>query len=75
MEREDGAAEYRSMREEDVPRVAALERLAFSAPWSEASFLRELRENPLARYVVAVVGAQVVGYGGSGCFLTSARRT
>jgi len=69
MEHEIGATEsvppmYRSMREEDVPQVVALERLAFSTPWNEGSFLRELRENPLARYVVAVVGSQVVGYGG-----------
>lgn len=36
------------MREEDLPRVVEIERACFSDPWSAASFLYEIRDNPLA---------------------------
>ncbi len=41
------------MREEDVPRVQTIERQSFSAPWSAATYLRELRSPSHARYIVA----------------------
>jgi ribosomal-protein-alanine N-acetyltransferase len=41
------------MREDDVPRVQTIERQSFSAPWSAATYLRELRSPSHARYVVA----------------------
>lgn len=53
----------RSARREDVESVAAIERRAFSDPWSVNSF-RALFGNPLVHFVVAedTVTARVVGY-------------
>ena len=52
------------MAEAHVAAVAALERCCFSAPWSEQSVREEL-SNPLSLWLVALDGAQVVGYVGS----------
>lgn len=54
----------RKMRREDVPQVAALERLCFSDPWSEASISSEL-ENPISLWLVAEADGVVQGYIGS----------
>ena len=48
----------------DLDQVLRIERLSFSAPWSRAAFLSELLENDRARYFVARIGDQVVGYTG-----------
>lgn len=47
-----------------VSQVAALEKLCFSAPWSEKSIASEL-ENPLSCWLVALAGDRVAGYVGS----------
>ena len=47
-----------------VSQVAALEKLCFSAPWSENSVASELR-NPLSLWLVALDGDTVAGYIGS----------
>lgn len=47
-----------------VPQVAALEKLCFSAPWSESSLAAEL-QNPLSCWLVAMDGERVAGYVGS----------
>lgn len=52
------------MELQHVPQVAALERLCFSAPWSESSVASEL-DNPLSLWLVAVCGECVLGYVGS----------
>ncbi len=53
------------MRREDLPAVLAIERRAFSQPWSRAFFEKELG-TPFARLTVAMedspVRAQLVGY-------------
>ncbi len=54
------------MRREDLPAVLAIERRAFSQPWSRAFFEKEL-STPFARLVVAIDqagarGSQLVGY-------------
>lgn len=41
------------MRVEDIPAVMAVERESFSMPWPSHAYRRELKENRLARYVVA----------------------
>ncbi len=41
------------MREEDIPEVIQIERQAFNTSWSSQAYRRELRENRLARYIVA----------------------
>lgn len=51
------------MAEEHLEDIAALERLCFSQPWSEAS-LREELENPDAVFLVCMEGDQFAGYAG-----------
>lgn len=52
------------MEPQHVPQVAALERLCFSYPWSEASVASEL-DNELSLWLVALEGERVAGYVGS----------
>ncbi|MBE3596884.1 MAG: ribosomal protein S18-alanine N-acetyltransferase [Hydrogenibacillus sp.] len=52
------------MTEADVSAVAALDRLVFTLPWSEASFRHEVVHNPLARYVVLEDDGAIIGYAG-----------
>ena len=53
-----------TMGERHVARVAALEKLCFSDPWSEKSVASELT-NPLSLWLVAVEDDRVAGYVGS----------
>jgi len=46
-------ASLRPMRLEDVPVVAEIDRLSFSLPWPERSFLHEVEENDCSRCWVA----------------------
>lgn len=54
----------RNMQPADVAQVAELEKLCFSAPWSENSIRSELT-NPLSLWLVAVDGDTIAGYVGS----------
>lgn len=56
--------EYQVMTAAHTAQVAALEKLCFSAPWSERSIISEL-SNPLSLWIVALKGSKVVGYVGS----------
>lgn len=56
--------EIRIMTAREVPRVAELEKLCFSQPWSEKSVAGEL-ENPLSLWLVAMEGERLAGYVGS----------
>lgn len=47
-----------------VAQIAELERVCFSAPWSENAIRGEL-SNPLSLWIVAVDGQKVAGYVGS----------
>jgi ribosomal-protein-alanine N-acetyltransferase len=50
-----------AMQESDLPSVVAIERLSFSTPWSETSFLDEIyKHHSTAK--VSVAGERVVGY-------------
>lgn len=51
------------MRAEHTARLAELEKICFSEPWSEKALLEET-ENPAAFFVAAVDGSEVLGYGG-----------
>lgn len=49
---------FRRMTVEDVPAVHAIDTASFSLPWTERSFLFEVRENPNARpWVVEITEA------------------
>lgn len=45
--------------------VMAIEQACFFSPWSRATFLREITENPYAIYLVALSSHQVAGYSGA----------
>ena len=52
------------MTAEHVFQIAELEKLCFSAPWSEKSIASELT-NPLSHWLVALDGEKLAGYIGS----------
>ncbi len=54
----------REMEIGDIDTIMKIERESFSSPWTRNSFERELRENMLAKYIVAEVDGLVVGYAG-----------
>lgn len=56
--------EYLRMDKTHVGQIAALEKLCFSAPWSENAITSELK-NPLSLWLVAVDGDKIAGYVGS----------
>ncbi len=55
--------EITEIRPEDASKLAELDKLCFSVPWSEKSFAEE-SQNPIATYFVAREDGQVIGYGG-----------
>ncbi|WP_287154555.1 ribosomal protein S18-alanine N-acetyltransferase [Candidatus Solincola tengchongensis] len=54
----------RRMSPEDLPEVMELERRAFSAPWTEEMYRREM-EKWEGCYLVARSGGELAGYGGA----------
>lgn len=55
----------RPMQEGDIPQIAAIEKLCFADPWSEAALMRELHENAaMAHYLVIAEDDRILGYGG-----------
>ena len=54
----------RPMTAEDLPAVQLIERASFTTPWPPQAYRQELESNRLAHYLVALIGDQVVGYGG-----------
>ena len=46
-------ATIRSMLEDDIPAVVAIDRLSFPNPWPERSYIYELKYNPSSRLFVA----------------------
>lgn len=54
----------RKMEIADLEQVLVIEREAFTTPWAEDAFILEITKNQLARYIVAEIDGQVVGYGG-----------
>lgn len=62
---------YREMKREDVPAIAALEKVCFSDPWSEKSIASEL-DNRLSYWLVAEKDGVLAGYVGSQSVLDGA---
>ena len=52
------------MTEEHIDGVLALEEETFSIPWTRADFEREIKENFMAIYYVAVEDGRIIGYAG-----------
>jgi [ribosomal protein S18]-alanine N-acetyltransferase len=63
------------MREADVPRVLEIEQESFPSPWPRDAYVRELRDNRLACYLVARELDAVVGYTGMWIILDEAHVT
>jgi len=56
--------QFRSMVPTDVPEVLVVERLSFSSPWSEQSFISELLYNEAAHYFVLERNGHIAAYAG-----------
>ncbi|TJX14905.1 ribosomal-protein-alanine N-acetyltransferase [Tissierella creatinini] len=54
----------REMEIKDLDEIMEIEKAAFSTPWTRNSFEKEIKENMLAKYIVAEVEGKVVGYVG-----------
>ncbi len=59
----------RQAEERDIKSMAGMDILCFSAPWSEESFEKEIKENRLAFYIVAEIDSKMVGYAGLWCIV------
>jgi ribosomal-protein-alanine N-acetyltransferase len=64
-----------AMREEDIPSVREIDDLSFPTPWPHEAYIRELRDNRLACYIVARTTGGVVGYAGMWIILDEAHVT
>lgn len=51
----------RKAEEKDVPKIAELEKICFSDPWSEESVRYDVSENKLSFYLVAEIDGYVAG--------------
>jgi ribosomal-protein-alanine N-acetyltransferase len=49
---------------EDIDAVMVVENLSFSIPWSKQAFIEEVTNNKFARYIIAKVNGETVGYAG-----------
>lgn len=55
----------RPAREADVAGICEIEELSFTIPWSRASILHDIRDNPVSRWLVLSDGAgRVLAYAG-----------
>lgn len=52
------------MEESHIDGVVFVEESVFSIPWTKADFVREVKENAMAIYFVAVEDGKVIGYAG-----------
>jgi ribosomal-protein-alanine N-acetyltransferase len=48
----------------DLPSVQLIERVSFTTPWPPQAYGQELETNRLAHYLVALIGDELVAYGG-----------
>lgn len=66
---------FRAMRITDVPDIIAIEREAFTTPWTAEAFLNELTHNHFARYIVMEDQSGIIGYGGMWTIIDEAHVT
>lgn len=65
----------RRMTLRDVDAVEAIETATFPTPWSREAFVAELTRNVAARYLVAELDGQVIGYAGAWLILDESHVT
>lgn len=66
---------FRTMALADVPHIVAIEREAFTAPWSAEAFINELKHNHFAKYTVMELDGAIIGYGGMWTIMDEAHVT
>ena len=64
-----------NMEAKHLEQVHDIEKECFSIPWSKKQLEREITENNLAYYIVALDGEEVVGYGGMWLIVTEGHIT
>jgi ribosomal-protein-alanine N-acetyltransferase len=52
-EHEFGNIQFRPMKLDDVPEVAAIDKISFPTPWSDTTYRKELEANPAAYLFIA----------------------
>ncbi|MEW5767500.1 MAG: ribosomal protein S18-alanine N-acetyltransferase [bacterium] len=52
------------MKREDMPAVLRIEQASFADPWTVGMFLRDIRDNRLAHFLVAKHKGKIIGYAG-----------
>ncbi|MBD3921478.1 ribosomal protein S18-alanine N-acetyltransferase [Paenibacillus sp. PR3] len=72
---QQSAVTFRAMRITDVPDIIAIEREAFTTPWTAEAFLNELTHNHFARYIVMEDQSGIIGYGGMWTIIDEAHVT
>lgn len=65
----------RPMGLEDLDQVLEVERSSFSTPWTKEAFYRELTQNRLACYLVALADGRVIAYAGTWLIMDEAHVT
>lgn len=53
--------DIQDLNKQHIEQIMEIEKSCFSVPWSKQSFIEEL-SNPLAKYLVALEGDEVIGY-------------
>ena len=71
----EGQPSFRPMTLADVPQIVAIEREAFTAPWSAEAFANEIKHNHFARYTVMELDGEIIGYGGMWTIMDEAHIT
>jgi ribosomal-protein-alanine N-acetyltransferase len=66
---------FRRMKLGDIDAVCAIEKEAFTTPWSEGAFYNELVNNHFAHYMVMEVGLYTAGYAGMWLIMDEAHIT
>lgn len=66
---------FRGMRPADIPAILKVEDASSAIPWTRQAFYNELIHNQFARYTVAELDGQVIGYCGMWVILDEAHIT
>ena len=69
------SVQFRRMMLSDIDRIMEIEPLCFTAPWSREAYFAELTQNHFARYMVAELAGEVIGYGGMWVIIDEAHVT
>ena len=67
--------QFRRMKLDDIDQICAIEKEAFTTPWSAGAFYNELTNNHFAHYMVMEVGLAVAGYAGMWLIMDEAHIT